>query len=272
MTGRVAGKRAAVIGAGSVGPGWGNGKAAAVLYGREGARVLCVDRSAAAAEETTGIIAGEGGVAEAFAGDMTEPRAAGAAVARAEALWGGLDILHFNIGISRPGGVAETSEADWAEVFRVNLDAAFHVTRAALPLLERDGGGAIVYISSVAALRGGPYPYVSYEASKAALIRFAKTVAVEYAARGVRANTLLPGLIDTPHVAAHLSNPGTDLEAMRRARAAMPPMRRQGTAWEVAEAALFLASDAAGYITGTELIVDGGLTCALAAGRPEGQA
>ncbi len=256
--GRVAGKRVAVIGGGSVGPGWGNGKAAAVLYAREGARVLVVDRNEAAARETVGLIEGEGGTAALFVGDMTDPQDAAAAINAAAGTFGGLDILHFNIGISTRGGVAETSADDWRRVFSVNLDAAFHVTQAALPVLERDGGGAIVYITTLAAHLNGPYPYVGYETSKAALSRLSRSVAAEYAARGVRANTVVPGMIDTPHVHAHVATSG-DTAAVAEARAAQVPMKRQGTGWDVAEAALFLASDAAGFITGVDLRVDGGM-------------
>jgi NAD(P)-dependent dehydrogenase (short-subunit alcohol dehydrogenase family) len=259
--GRVAGKRAAVIGAGSVGAGWGNGKAAAVLYAREGAEVLCVDRNAEAAEATAALIREEGGQARVFAGDMTDPQAAQAMAGAAREM-GGLDILHFNIGISTRGGLEETGFADWQRVFAVNLDAAFHVTQATLPLLE-EGGGAIVYISSLAGEQNGPYRYVGYEASKAALQRLSKSVAIEYAARGVRANCVLPGMIDTPHAASFIG-PDVEPAALARARAAKVPMQRQGTAWDVAEAALFLASDAAGFVTGVELRVDGGMGTAFA--------
>lgn len=256
--GRVAGKRVAVIGAGSVGEGWGNGKAAAVLYAREGASVLCVDRNSDAAEQTAQIIRREGGTAHVMAGDMTDPQAANALADAARAQLGGLDILHFNIGISTPGGVEITAFSDWQKVFAVNLDAAFHCTQAALPLLEQDSGGAIVYISSLAGESNGPYRYVGYEASKAALQRLSKSVAIEYAARGVRANCVLPGMIDTPHAQSFIG-PDTDHDALARARASKVPMKRQGTAWDVAEAALFLASDAAGFVTGVELRVDGGM-------------
>ncbi|WP_425072898.1 SDR family NAD(P)-dependent oxidoreductase [Sagittula sp. S175] len=257
MTGRVAGKRVAVIGAGSVGDGWGNGKAAAVLYARERAQVLCVDRAPEAAEATAQVIRNEGGQAHVFAGDMTDPQAARSMAEAARTAMGGLDVLHFNIGISKPGGVEVTEFDSWQKVFAVNLDAAFHCTQAALPLLE-DGGGAIVYISSLAGESNGPYRYVGYEASKAALQRMSKSVAIEYAARGVRANCVLPGMIDTPHAAAFIK-PGSDRVELSHQRAAKVPMKRQGTAWDVAEAAVFLASDAAGFITGVDLRVDGGM-------------
>lgn len=257
MAKRVAGKRIAVIGAGSIGEGWGNGKAASVLYAREGGRVLCVDRNCQAAEETVRLIAGEGGHAVAFAADVTDPKQAVATIEAANTALGGLDILHFNVGISVRGGIAETSFEDWQRVFSVNLDAAFHITKAALPFLEKQGG-AIVYISTLAAFQNGPYPYVGYEVSKAALGRMARSIAVEYAARGVRVNTVVPGMIDTPHAQAFVAA-GMDEATLRANRAAQVPMKRQGTAWDIAEAALFLASDAAGFITGAELCVDGGM-------------
>lgn len=258
MTGRVAGKRTAVVGAGSIGPGWGNGKAAAVLYAREGAQVLCVDRDKDAATETASIIRAEGGQADIFAGDMTDPEAALAMASAAKASMGGIDIVHFNVGTSKQGGVTQTTYHDWRQVFAVNLDAAFHVTKATLPLLQQ-GGGALVYISSLAGLMGGPYSYVGYEASKAALGRFARSVALEAAPSGVRANTVVPGMIDTPHVTALIAG-DADIEVLRAARAAQVPLGRQGTAWDIAEAALFLSSDAASFITGAELVVDGGMS------------
>ena len=258
----MAGKRSVVIGAGSIGPGWGNGKAAAVLFAREGAKVLAVDARREAAEETAALIRGEGGTAEVFAGDMTEPAAAAAAIETAAALWGGIDVVHFNIGISRPGGPLETTPEDWRMVFAVNLDAAFHVSRAALPVMERQGEGAFVFISSIAAVTAGGYAYVSYEASKAALNRFAQSIAVAYAAKGIRANVIMPGLIDTPHVTHHIAGKvaAAEIGELAARRAAAVPMQRQGTAWDVAAAAVFLASDAASYITGVTLPVDGGLT------------
>lgn len=258
---RLAGKRVLVVGAGAVGEGWGNGKAAAVLMAREGAKVLCLDRNADAAAQTVALITDEGGIAAPFCGDMTAQGMAEAAVAHVVDLWGGLDVLHFNIGISMQASVLDTTAQDWARVFDVNLNAAFAVTKAVLPVMCAQGRGALVYVSSIAAIRGGPFAYPSYEASKAALNRFATSVALEYASKGIRANVIMPGLIDTPHVAAHL---GDAKGSVAQTRAALPPMQRQGTAWDVAEAAVFLASDAAGYITGQSLAVDGGLSCIYA--------
>lgn len=266
MTGRLAGKRVVVIGAGSIGPGWGNGKAAAMLMAREGARVLAVDRDRDACAEIRDLIRAEGLIAEQCVADVTDPDAGPAVVACAEAAFSGIDVLHFNVGTSRPGGVTDATVEDWDQVFRVNVGGAFHITRAVLPVMAAQGAGACVFVSSIASIRSGPYSYASYEASKAALNRFAQTIAVDHAAEGIRANVILPGLIDTPHVTAHIAR-GTDLTELAARRAALPPMRRQGTPWEIAEAAVFLASDAASYITGQCLCVDGGLSLRMPGDR-----
>lgn len=256
---RLADKRVAVIGAGSVGPGWGNGKATAMRFAQEGARVLCVDREEQAAEETAALIRDAGGVAETLVTDVTQPHAGTQVMARMGALWGGIDILDYNVGISAPGGVLETRDADWQRVFEINLNAAMRLTRATLPAMREQGSGAYVFVSSLAAIRSGPYSYVSYEVSKMALLRFAKSVARENAPYGVRANAILPGVIETPHVTAYV-DADTDPAELAARRAAMVPMGRQGTAWDVANAALYLASDEAGFVTGTELRVDGGMS------------
>jgi len=256
---RLAGKRAAIVGAGSIGPGWGNGKATAVRFAREGARVLCVDRVPEAAEETAGLIRAEGGTAETLAVDVTHPQAGSQLMARMGALWGGIDILDYNVGISAPGGVLETRDEDWARVFEVNLTAAMRLTRSTLPAMRDQGSGAYLYVSSLAAVYSAPYSYVSYEVSKMALVRFAKSVARENAPYGVRANAILPGVIETPHVNAFV-DADTDPRDLAARRAAMVPMGRQGSAWDVANAALYLASDEAGFVTGVDLRVDGGLT------------
>ena len=256
---RLANKRIVVVGAGSVGgvseelPS--NGRAAATLFAREGAEVLAVDRSGEAAEATCAALRSEGLEATPLEADVTTD--ADRIVEAARNMWGGLDVVHYNVGISRKGGLFDEGESDWRAVFAANLDAAWALTRAAAPAMGR--GGAFLYVSSVAAIRGGAYAYTSYEVSKAALGRLARSVAVELAPRGIRANTILPGLIDTPH-AAHFVAGGRDLDAFRAGRAALVPLARQGTAWDVAEAAAFLASDAAGYITGVELPVDGALS------------
>lgn len=256
---RLEGKRAAIIGAGSVGDGWGNGKATAVLFARQGARVLCVDRSEAAANVTADLIRGEGGIAEVAVADVADPQAGEQVMAAMTDHWGGIDILDYNVGMSRQGGVLETTDADWDSVFEINLTGAMRLTRAVLPAMRAQERGALIYVSSLAAVHSAPYSYVSYEVSKMALVRFAKSVARENAPYQIRSNAILPGMIDTPHVTAFVDSE-TDPAELAARRAAMVPMGRQGTAWDVAQAALFFASDEAAYVSGAELRVDGGLT------------
>lgn len=260
MSGRLSGKRAIVFGAGSVGEGWGNGKAAAVLFARHGARVACVDVSPEAAAATRDVIAGEGHDALALAADVTALGDVERAVAAAVEAWGGIDILHNNVGTNTVGGPVDTSEAEWDRILAINLKGAFLTAKAVLPVMEAGGGGAIVNISSLAALRITSYRYASYYASKAGLNHFTRSVAIEYADRGIRANTVSPGLMDTPHIYAAMASHYADPATMRAERAALAPMKRMGTAWDVAHAALFLVSDEAGYITGVDIPVDGGLS------------
>ncbi|MGP1355393.1 SDR family NAD(P)-dependent oxidoreductase [Roseicyclus sp.] len=255
---RFEGRRVLLAGGGSIGPGVGNGKAAAILYAREGAEVFVIDRNPDAAAETAARIEAEGGKALAHTADLTRPDEVNGAVARMLS-GGGIDVLHYNLGTSVKGGVVDTLPEDWARVFDVNLNAAYHLSRAVLPIMEAEGKGALVYVSSLAGLRSGPYSYVAYEASKAALQRMAQSIARAYAEKGIRANVVLPGPIDTPHVTAIVA-PDADPEALAAARARLVPMGRQGTPWEVAEAAMFLASDAASFVTGVLLPVDGGMS------------
>lgn len=263
MSGRLEGKVAIVTGAGSVGPGWGNGKATAVLFAREGARIFAVDRNRDAAEETRAIIAGEGGTCEAFTADVSHAAEVAALVQRCIDAFGAVDILHNNVGILALGGPVELDEAQWDRVTAVNLKSMFLTCKHVLPLMEAQGAGAIVNIGSVAGIRHLGVPYVAYSTTKGAVLAFTRSVALQYAAKGIRANTILPGLMDTPMVEAAL--PGAyaqgDAARMKALRHAQCPMGRMGDAWDVARAALFLASDDARYITGAELIVDGGLTC-----------
>ena len=266
MGGRLEGKVAIVTGAGSIGPGWGNGKATAVLFAREGARVFAVDRNPKAAEETRAIIAGEGGVCEAFTADVALAQEVAALVRRCLSSFGTVDILHNNVGILALGGPVELAEADWDRLSAVNLKSMFLTCKYVLPVMEAQGRGAIVNIGSVAGIRHLGVAYVAYSTTKGAVLAFTRSVALQYAGKGIRANTILPGLMDTPMVEATL--PGAyaqgDAEKMKALRHAQCPMGRMGDAWDVARAALFLASDDARYITGAELVVDGGLTCKVA--------
>ncbi|HZS84229.1 MAG TPA: SDR family NAD(P)-dependent oxidoreductase [Stellaceae bacterium] len=261
MAGRVKDKVALVIGAGSAGPGWGNGKAAAVLYAREGARVMAVDRDPAAAEETRRIIEGEGGTCAVFAADVSRGGEVAAMAVACLERFGRIDILHNNVGIVEVGGPVETSEESWDRVIAVNQRSMFLTCKHVLPAMERQGGGAIVNISSVAAIRGLGVPYISYTASKAAVLGLTRSIALQYAPKQIRANAILPGLMDTPMIRRPLTAAyGGDEAKMIETRNRQCPMGHMGDAWDVAHAALFLASDEARYITGVELVVDGGLT------------
>jgi NAD(P)-dependent dehydrogenase (short-subunit alcohol dehydrogenase family) len=266
MAGRLAGKAALVFGAGSIGPGWGNGKAAAVLFGREGARVACVDLNGAAARETADIIRGEGGEAQALQADVAKAADVARAVASCLDLYGRVDVLDNNVGIAEMGSVVELAEETWDRVFAVNLKSCFLAMKHVIPAMERQGGGSIVNISSVASIRYTGLDYSSYYATKAAMNHLTRTTAAQYAGKQIRVNAVLPGLMKTPMVekSAGLAQSygGGDVEAMWRARAAQVPMGHMGDAWDVAQAALFLASDEARYVTGTEIVVDGGLTAA----------
>ncbi len=263
MAGRLAGKVAIVTGAGSSGPGWGNGKAASVLFAREGARVCCLDINLAAAEETAGIIADEGGEAFAHTADVADSADVKAAVDAAMDRWGRIDVLHNNVGILALGGPVDLDEADWDRVSDVNLKSLFLTCKHVLPVMEAQGAGAIVNVSSIAGIRWTGVPYVVYSATKGAALAFTRSVALEYAARGIRANAILPGLMNTPMIVEPLKDTyaGGDVGEMIRIRDAQCPTGKMGDAWDVAHAALFLASDDAKYITGAELVVDGGLTC-----------
>lgn len=258
---KLTGKVALVFGAGSSGPGWGNGKATAVMYAREGARVVAVDLNMAAAEETAAIIQGEGFQATALAGDITNSTDVAAIIEETHTRFGTIDILHNNVGITDMGDIASISEERWKKVMDINLTGIFLTCRQVIPIMQRQKRGAIVNISSIAGAVINPYPYYSYYASKAGLNHFTRAIAVQYARDGIRANVIMPGLMDTPMVHAQVAGQYADREKMIAARDAMSPTGKMGTAWDVAKAAVFLASDDAAYINGVCLPVDGGLSC-----------
>ena len=262
MTDRVKDKTAIVTGAGSIGPGWGNGKAAAVVYAREGAQVIAIDRDLSAAQETAELITAEGGRCVAVQADVTREEDVTQMVAQCLSDFGRIDILHNNVGIPIVGGTGEISAEVWDQQFAVNVKSMFLTCRTCLPQMVEQGAGAIVNISSIASIRAIGYPCISYASTKGAVNQLTQQIAMEYAAQGVRANCILPGLMHTPQIEHYVtSGYGGDKEEMIRKRHDLVPMKRMGTAWDVAYAALFLASDEAQYVTGTELVVDGGITC-----------
>jgi NAD(P)-dependent dehydrogenase (short-subunit alcohol dehydrogenase family) len=264
MVRRLDNKVAIVFGAGSVGPGWGNGKATATLFAREGARVVCVDIKREAADETVGIITREGGRASAGVCDVTDSESVRVLVEQVIAEHGRIDVLHNNVGYAQMGGPIELDEAGWHRTMDINVTGCFLTCKHILPHMLRQGGGAIVNVSSIAAVRYTGYPYVAYYASKAAVNNFTMGLAMQYAAQGIRVNAIMPGLMNTPMIFQQISGQYADAAEMVRARDAACPTGRMGTAWDVAKAALFLASDESSYITGISLPVDGGLSCRAA--------
>ena len=242
---RLAGKVAIVTGAGS--------RAKRMAAAREGARVLLVDQSGEAAEATRAMIRAEGGEAAAFAADVTRGADCAAMVAEAVRRWGRLDILDNNVGIGGRGTVLEVDEAEWETVMRVNVTAMMLASKHAIPAMAANGGGAIVNISSISALR--PRGLTPYSASKGAVIALTRAMAIDHAHQGIRVNCVAPGPVYTPMVyGAGMS------EELRERRRRASPLGIEGTGWDVGHAVLFLVSDEARYITGVVLPVDGGVT------------
>lgn len=260
---RLEGRVVLVFGAGSVGPGWGNGKAAAVQYAREGATVVAVDIRQEAAEETVGLIRAEGLAARADHCDVTRAEEVDALVGRLEGIEGRVDVLHNNVGFAAMGALADFKDSDWDRDMDLNLRSAMHTSRRVIPLMQKQQKGVITNISSIAAVRYTGYPYPAYYASKAGLNQFTVSIAIEHARQGIRANVIMPGLMDTPHIYAGVTSQYASVEEMQQKRHAAVPMGRMGTGWDIAKAAAFLASDDAQYITGVCLPVDGGITCRI---------
>jgi NAD(P)-dependent dehydrogenase (short-subunit alcohol dehydrogenase family) len=251
MGDRLRGKIAIVTGAGSRGPGLGNGKAAAILFAREGARVLCVDQAVPRAEETVALIRAEGGEAAALAADVTRADDCRAMVEAAVARWGGLDVLHNNVGIESRKDLFETTEEEWDQVLEVDLKSVFLATRAAVPAIIARGGGSVICVSSIAGHRG--HGRTAYAAAKAGIEGFVRTVAVQLGPQGVRVNAIAPGMVWTPMVE------GLGPEARERRRKASP-LGTEGTGWDVGWGAVYLASDESRWVTGQVLVIDAGLT------------
>jgi NAD(P)-dependent dehydrogenase (short-subunit alcohol dehydrogenase family) len=253
---------AIIVGAGqSPGEGMGNGRATAMTFAREGALVLCVDYNMSSAQETVEMIGAKGGNAVAFKADVTKNAELKAMAADAIARWGRIDILHNNVGVSLAGGDAELldlTEEALERCVAINLKSCIFAAKHVIPIMRQQMSGAIINISSMAAIT--TYPYVAYKATKAAMIAFTEQLAYQNAQYGIRANVILPGLMNTPMAvdtrAREFRKSRAEVEAERDAK--VPLRNKMGTAWDVANAALFLASDEANFITGVTLPVDGG--------------
>jgi NAD(P)-dependent dehydrogenase (short-subunit alcohol dehydrogenase family) len=264
MGSRLQGKVAIVVGAGSTpGETIGNGRATAVVFAREGAAVMLVDRDVDSATQTKRMIDGAGGVSSIFACDVTRADATQQMAAECVKQHGTIDILHNNVGIGALGGPVELTEEEWDRVLDTNLKSMFLTCKHVLPYMERQRSGTIINISSMSAVRfSDVYLLAAYSASKGGVNALTRAIAMQYAAKGIRANAIMPGLIRTPMaVDEPVTRYGLDKEEFVRMRDEAVPMRRMGEAWDVAYAALFLASDEAKYITGVVLPVDGGLSC-----------
>jgi NAD(P)-dependent dehydrogenase (short-subunit alcohol dehydrogenase family) len=265
MADRLAGKVALVAGAGSSGPGTGNGKATATLFAREGAKVVCVDHVLERAAETVATIESEGGTAVAVVADVTKPGDCEQMVGVAIERYGKLDILHNNVGIGNRQSIREVTEDEWDRVMSVNLKSMVFATQAAIPHMEAAGGGSIINIASIAALRhyrGIP----AYQTSKAGVIGLTINLAGDLGEKRIRVNVIAPGQVWTPMAAAHMS------AARRAERQRSGMIQDEGTAWDIAWAAVYLASDESRWVTGQVLVIDAGVTLTTRGGTAEPQA
>lgn len=263
--GRLAGKVAIVTGAGCVGPGWGNGRAAAAIFAREGAQVFAVDLDLAAMDETVAraeAMAAHGGGIRPYVCDMTDNAAVAAMVQACAGEFGRVDILVNNVGGSARGGAVVLTEAGWDRQIDFNLKSVFLACKHAIPVMAAGGGGAIVNTASTSGLRWTGSAQVAYAAAKAGVIQFSRVTAVEFASQHIRVNTVVPGQMHTPMVEARLAGQraGGDAAALLASRQARIPLGFMGDGRDTAHAALFLASDEARFVTGTEIVVDGGMT------------
>src|SRR5262249_14979647 len=243
------------------GEGMGNGRATVLRFAEEGAKLLAVDNRIDSAEETAAMAKQKGGDCLAFAADVTKEQSLKAATEKARSRCGRVDILHYNVGVSLGGGdapLADIGEGALDRIFAINLRGCIMAVKHVIPIMREQRSGVIITISSLAALE--QYPYVAYKATKAGMIAFTQQVAIQNAEFGIRANCILPGLMDTPMAvdtrARRTNRSRAEVAAERDDK--VPPRHKMGTAWDVANAALFLASDEANFITGVALPVDGG--------------
>jgi len=262
-TERLKGRVALILGAGTSAPGVSIGKASSIAMACAGASVAALDFNLAAAQEVEQEIKSLGAQAIAYQADVANFEAMQVAIDRVMRDFGRIDIMQINAGIGRVGGPEETSLEDWDRIQKVNVESILIAAKLVAPIMVKQGSGSIIGVSSVAGMRYLGYPHLAYSVTKAAVTHFIKMLAQQYAIDGIRANTIVPGLIDTPRIqknVAKVFDANADMDNTRRARDKQVPMGRMGTPWEVASVATFLASDDASYITGTEIVVDGGLT------------
>jgi NAD(P)-dependent dehydrogenase (short-subunit alcohol dehydrogenase family) len=262
VAGRLQDKVAIVTGAGCVGPGWGNGRAITVRFIEEGASVFAVDLQPESMDETVERAGGSSDRLVTHEADVTSSGSVAAMVEACLEAFGRIDILVNNVGGSMPGGPVEMAEEVFDQQVAFNLKSVFLTSKHVLPVMVDQGKGAIVNLASTSGLRWSGHANVAYAATKAGVIQLSKVVAVEYAARGIRVNTVVPGLMHTPMVQARLAHhrAGGDHEALLRQRQASVPLGFMGDGRDVADAVVYLASDEARFVTGTEIVVDGGMT------------
>lgn len=262
MTGRLAGKIALITGAGCVGPGWGNGRAMAVRFAEEGARIFAVDRDLERLGETVERVQAAGGTIATHAANVVDSAGVAGMVETCLERFGRIDVLVNNVGGSAAGGPVELSEEVWDAQVDANLKSVFLTCKHVLPVMEGQAAGAIINIASTSGLRWTGSAQVAYAATKAGVIQFSRVVAVQYAAKGIRVNTVVPGQLHTPMVEARLARQraGGNVEALLAQRQSRIPLPFMGDGRDTANAALFLASEEARFITGTEVVVDGGMT------------
>jgi NAD(P)-dependent dehydrogenase (short-subunit alcohol dehydrogenase family) len=261
QSGRLTDRVAIVMGAGSAGPGWSIGKATAVAFARAGARVMAIDDNRTAAADVEALIRDEGGICDAVVADVTVGDDVKRVVDCTMERHGRIDVLHNNVGMARVGGPVELSEEDWLASMWLNVGSAFLACKHILPVMEAQRTGVITTVSTIASKRWIGTAMIGYATFKGALNSFTRTVAMHYAAKGIRANVIIPGRMDTPMLRAGFRSLYPDEETLVADKAAICPTGRLGQPWDVADAAIFLASEEAKYITGIELPVDGGVLC-----------
>jgi len=262
MTGRLQDRIAVVTGAGSVGPGWGNGRATAVRFAEEGAKIFAVDRNPDSVAETVDKVKAVGGDIVVHQCDVTDSSSVAAMVKACIDRFGRIDILMNNVGGSAPGGPVEMAEEAWDAQVDMNLKSVFLTCKHVLPVMEKQKKGSIINVASTSGIRFTGAFQVGYAATKAGVIQLSRVVAVQYAAKGIRVNTIVPGQLHTPMVEARLARQraGGDVETLLAQRLKRIPIGFAGDGRDTANAALFLASDEARFVTGTEIVVDGGMS------------